>query len=144
MTVHIERLKKLFPKEVCEAMLKIPTSYGTCHYNSYKAVLDYSMNYNITYCEGYFKGGIGHAFNKYVDKNGKVHYFDISQEYIKKRDHMKGGLSDVELTKEFDTYEVYKTFCEDKEAHLISLPISKGGYTYAEFKEKGMLYLYWD
>lgn len=135
MVVHIERIKRLFPKEVCEAMLKMPKGYGTCHYNSYKAVLDFSYAYDIEYCEGYINGFMGHAFCKYTDKDGRVHYFDISQEYNKAHFHFKGGLKDVELVKEFDRFELYNTFAADKESHLISVPDIKGNPTYAESKK---------
>ena len=51
MRVHIERIKRLFPKDVCEKMLKIPTDYGQCAYNSAKAMMGF-MNYKIAYCVG--------------------------------------------------------------------------------------------
>ena len=72
MTVHIERIKRLFPKEVCEEMLNIPKHCGTCHYNSFMA-LEFNYAYDIEYCEGYINGFMGHAFNKYTDKDGRVH-----------------------------------------------------------------------
>lgn len=141
MKVHIERIKSLFPKDVCEQMLKIPTDYGQCAYNSAKAAIDYKR-YNVQYCEGWLHDVIGHAFNKMVDENGNEHYFDISQEYIKLRDHTKGGLKDAELEKVFDTLAVVETFDADKEAHLISVPKWKGQHTYEWYKERGQLYFY--
>ena len=143
MIVHIERIKRLFPKDVCKKMLEIPTDYGQCAYNSAKAMMDF-MNYDIAYCEGWINGDMGHAFNKLVDDNGNVHYFDISQEYIKARDHNNGSLSDVELENEVKFDVVLKTFNEDKVAHLITVPIWRGGKTYAYFKEKGLEELYFD
>lgn len=143
MTVHIERIKRLFPKDVCQKMLEIPTDYGQCAYNSAKAMMDF-MNYNIAYCEGWLDGNIGHAFNKLVDENGNEHYFDISQEYIKKRDHRNGGLRDIELENEVEFDEVLKTFNEDKVAHLITVPTFKGNQTYAQLKERGLEELFFD
>ena len=134
MVVHIERIKRLFPKEVCEKMLNIPKDYGTCHYNSFKA-LEFRYAYDIEYCEGYINGFMGHAFNKVTDKDGRVHYFDISQEYNKVHFHLKGGLKDVELIKEFDRHELFSTFAADGEAHLISVPTIKGNATYADEKK---------
>lgn len=143
MIVHIERIKHLFPKDVCKKMLEIPTDYGQCAYNSAKAMMDF-MNYDIAYCEGWIDGDMGHAFNKYVDDDGNEHYFDISQEYIKARDHNNGGLSDVELENEVEFDKVLKTFNEDKVAHLITVPIWRGGKTYAQLKEKGLEELFFD
>lgn len=143
MTVHIERIKRLFPKDVCKKMLEIPTDYGQCAYNSAKAMMDF-MNYKIAYCEGWINGDMGHAFNKLVDDNGNVHYFDISQEYIKQRDHNKGGLKDVELENEVDFDDVLKTFGEDKVAHLITVPTFRGNQTYAQLKERGLEELFFD
>lgn len=134
MVVHIERIKRLFPKEVCEEMLNIPKHCGTCHYNSFMA-LEFNYAYDIEYCEGYINGFMGHAFNKYTDKDGRVHYFDISQEYNKAHFHSKGGLKDVELVKEFDRHEVFSKFAADGEAHLISVPTIKGNPTYADEKK---------
>lgn len=143
MRVHIERIKRLFPKDVCKKMLEIPTDYGQCAYNSAKAMMDF-MNYNIVYCEGWLDGDIGHAFNKLVDDNGNVHYFDISQEYIKARDHNKGGLRDIELENEVEFDDVLKTFNEDKVAHLITVPTFRGNQTYAQLKERGLEELFFD
>lgn len=143
MRVHIERIKRLFPKDVCEKMLEIPTDYGQCAYNSAKAMMDF-MNYNIAYCEGWLDGNIGHAFNKLVDDNGNEHYFDISQEYIKARENKKGGLRDVELENEVDFDEVLHTFNEDKVAHLITVPTFKGNQTYAQLKARGLEELFFD
>lgn len=143
MRVHIERIKRLFPKDVCKKMLEIPTDFGQCAYNSAKAMMDF-MNYDIAYCEGWLDGNIGHAFNKLVDENGNEHYFDISQEYIKQRDHRNGGLRDVELENEVDFDEVLKTFGEDKVAHLITVPTFKGNQTYAQLKARGLEDLFFD
>ena len=143
MRVHIERIKRLFPKDVCKKMLEIPTDFGQCAYNSAKAMMDF-MNYNIAYCEGWLDGNIGHAFNKLVDDNGNEHYFDISQEYIKQRDHRNGGLRDVELENEVEFDEVLKTFGEDKVAHLITVPTFKGNQTYAQLKARGIEELFFD
>ena len=143
MRVHIERIKRLFPKDVCKKMLEIPTDFGQCAYNSAKAMMDF-MNYNIAYCEGWLDGNIGHAFNKLVDDNGNEHYFDISQEYIKQRDHRNGGLRDVELENEVEFDEVLKTFGEDKVAHLITVPTFKGNQTYAQLKARGLEELFFD
>lgn len=143
MRVHIERIKRLFPKDVCKKMLEIPTDYGQCAYNSAKAMMNF-MNYNIVYCEGWLDGNIGHAFNKLVDENGNEHYFDISQEYIKQRDHRNGGLKDVELENEVEFDEVLKTFGEDEVAHLITVPTFRGNQTYAQLKARGLEELFFD
>lgn len=144
MTVHIERIKRLFPKDVCEKMLDIPTGFGTCAYNSARAVLDNMNSYDIAYCEGWLNGCMGHAFNKLVDENGREHYFDISQEYIKAKGGKKGGLQDVELEKELPIQFVTNTFDEDGVAHLISVPAWKGQHTYAQLKEKGLEDMFFD
>ena len=143
MRVHIERIKRLFPKDVCEKMLEIPTDYGQCAYNSAKAMMDF-MNYDIAYCEGWINGDMGHAFNKLVDENGNEHYFDISQEYIKARENNKGGLKDVELENEVGFDEVLKTFGEDEVAHLITVPTFRGNQTYAQLKARGLEELFFD
>ena len=143
MRVHIERIKRLFPKDVCEKMLEIPTDYGQCAYNSAKAMMDF-MNYDIAYCEGWINGDMGHAFNKLVDDNGNEHYFDISQEYIKARENNKGGLKDVELENEVGFDEVLKTFGEDEVAHLITVPTFRGNQTYAQLKARGLEELFFD
>ena len=143
MTVHIERIKRLFPKDVCKKMLEIPTDYGQCAYNSAKAMMDF-MNYDIAYCEGWINGDMGHAFNKLVDENGNEHYFDISQEYIKARENNKGGLKDVELENEVEFDEVLKTFAEDEVAHLITVPTWRGNQTYAQLKARGLEELFFD
>ena len=143
MRVHIERIKRLFPKDVCKKMLEIPTDYGQCAYNSAKAMMDF-MNYDIAYCEGWINGDMGHAFNKLVDENGNEHYFDISQEYIKARENNKGGLKDVELENEVGFDEVLKTFGEDEVAHLITVPTFRGNQTYAQLKARGLEELFFD
>ena len=143
MRVHIERIKRLFPKDVCKKMLEIPTDYGQCAYNSAKAMMDF-MNYDIAYCEGWINGDMGHAFNKLVDENGNEHYFDISQEYIKARENNKGGLKDVELENEVGFDEVLKTFGEDEVAHLITVPTFRGNQTYAQLKARGLEELLFD
>jgi len=143
MTVHIERIKRLFPKDVCKNMLEIPSGYGQCAYNSAKAVID-NPEYNITYCEGWLSGHIGHAFNKFVDKKGIEHYFDLSQEYIKYKNNTKGGLKDVEFEKELPIEYVARTFYDDKVAHLITVPTTRGNKTYAQLKEIGFEELFFD
>lgn len=143
MTVHIERIKRLFPKDVCKKMLEIPTDYGQCAYNSAKAMMDF-MNYDIAYCEGWINGDMGHAFNKYVDDDGNEHYFDISQEYIKAREHNKGSLKDVELENEVKFDVVLRTFDEDNVAHLITVPTFRGNQTYAQLKARGLEELFFD
>lgn len=143
MIVHIERIKRLFPKDVCKKMLEIPTDYGQCAYNSAKAMMDF-MDYDISYCEGWINGDMGHAFNKYVDDDGNEHYFDISQEYIKAREHNKGGLKDVELENEVKFDVVLRTFDEDNVAHLITVPTFRGNQTYAQLKARGLEELFFD
>lgn len=144
MRVHIERIKRLFPKDVCEKMLKIPNSFGTCAYNSAMSALE-NLDYDIRYCEGWINDDMGHAFNKLVKEDGSEHYFDLSQEYIKFVKHENGGLKDVDFECEFPSaIQVWRTFEEDKEAHLITVPTWRGMQTYGELKKRGLQFLCFD
>lgn len=140
--VHVERIKDLFPSDVAEEMVEIPGDIGQCAYNSAKAAMDY-QDYNVRYCEGWLGDIVGHAFNRMTDGDGNVHYFDISQEYLNELDPAY-VLEDVELERELDIADVIRIFDEDGEAHLITVPIWKGGNTYAWYKGNDMVELYWD
>ena len=80
MTIKFERLSDLFDDNIVQEMIGYADASNCCHYNAATICNEFRDWECIDYCEGYYAGGCGHAFNCYNDYDGNKHYFDVTQE----------------------------------------------------------------
>lgn len=103
MNIKFERIADLFDDDIVQEMLRYAEP-KQCHHNAAIICVEFDDWGCIDYCEGYYAGICGHAFNCYNDYNGNKHYFDVTQEL-----HVLNGLiNDSEFIKDAQLVTTFK------------------------------------
>lgn len=122
MIIKIERLDDLFDQEIIDEMLEPVNEIGCCHYNAAMTCMTF-QDWDVDYVEGYLGGRIGHAINQYKDASGKLHYFDVTQEYYIRAGLKESFESDFEVVKTLSADEINEKFSRDGYTSLVATNI---------------------